>query len=93
MFLIFILLDFPVAFDIIDHFLFIETLSSVSLLSLLFSYLSENSYSSFGGLFYSTWLINVQDLQSCLIFSLYTLSLGNLIHAYGMYLIFISLLR
>ena len=65
-----------------------------SLFSLFFSYLSENaSLVSFGSSLSSNWLLNVGVPQICIIFFPYTLSPGNLIHDYGMYPIFISLLR
>ena len=60
---------------------------------LCFSPVSENSLVSFRVSFFSNWLLNVGVPQICIIFTLYTLSQGNLIHDHGMYLIFISLLR
>lgn len=64
------------------------------LASLFFSYLSENAlFVSFGGSFFSNWLFNVGVPQICIIFSPYTLSLGNLVYDHVMYPIFISLLR
>ena len=61
---------------------------------LFFSYLSENaSLVSFGSSFSSNWLLNVGVPKICIIFSPYTLPLGNFIHNYGMYPIFISLVR
>lgn len=45
------------------------------------------SWFCFELIFFSNWLLNVGDLRSCLNFSLYAFSLGNLMHGHGMYML------